>query len=173
METGKSVAEKHFMDWLRDAHAMEKQAETMLNAMASRIENYPDLKQRIVQHIEETRDQMHLIAECIQRRGGDTSVVKDLTGKAVAVAQGFSGMFASDEVVKGSMFSYAFEHLEIAAYLNLIEGARAVGDVQTMQVCEGILQQEKAMAAWLEQNLTAIAGLYLERAGQPNSTAKR
>ena len=100
-------------------------------------------------------------------------MVKDLTGKAVAVAQGFSGMFASDEVVKGSMFSYAFEHLEIAAYLNLIEGARAVGDVQTMQVCEGILQQEKAMAAWLEQNLTAIAGLYLERAGQPNSTAKR
>jgi ferritin-like metal-binding protein YciE len=173
METGKSVAEKHFMDWLRDAHAMEKQAETMLNALASRIENYPDLKQRIAQHIEETREQARLVAECIQRRGGDTSLLKDLTGKAVAVAQGFSGLFASDEVVKGSMFGYAFEHLEIAAYLNLIEGARVVGDAQTLQICEGILEQEKAMAAWLEENLPAIAQLYLTRAGQPDGTAKR
>ncbi|SUG47546.1 YciE [Salmonella enterica subsp. arizonae] len=35
---------EHYHDWLRDAHAMEKQAESMLESMASRIENYPDIK---------------------------------------------------------------------------------------------------------------------------------
>src|SRR3954468_22268823 len=30
-------AEEHLMDWLRDAHAAEQQAETMLNGMANRI----------------------------------------------------------------------------------------------------------------------------------------
>ncbi len=54
MDTHKSRADKHLMDWLRDAHAMEEQAETMLNSMLSRVENYPELHQRIQQHIKET-----------------------------------------------------------------------------------------------------------------------
>lgn len=41
--------------WLRDAHAMEEQAETMLAAQAERIDNYPELEQRIRQHLQETR----------------------------------------------------------------------------------------------------------------------
>ena len=31
---------EHYHDWRRDAHAMEKQAESMLESMASRIDNY-------------------------------------------------------------------------------------------------------------------------------------
>src|SRR5688572_28861506 len=109
-------AEENLMDWLRDAHAMEEQAEKMLAATAARLENYPVLKQRIEQHLEETRRQATLVRGCIERRGGDTSAVKDLTGRIVAMAQGMSGMFVTDEVVKASMSSYAFEHMEIASY---------------------------------------------------------
>ena len=42
---------EHYHDWLRDAHAMEKQAESMLESMAGRIDNYPDLRARIEQHL--------------------------------------------------------------------------------------------------------------------------
>ncbi|EFD6852775.1 ferritin-like domain-containing protein, partial [Escherichia coli] len=49
---------EHYHDWLRDAHAMEKQAEKMLESMASRIENYPELRSRIEQHISETKNQL-------------------------------------------------------------------------------------------------------------------
>tara|TARA_R100000049_G_C1878897_1_gene35970 strand:+ start:207 stop:329 length:123 start_codon:yes stop_codon:yes gene_type:complete len=35
---------KYLEDWLRDAHAMEKQAEEMLKAQAKRIEHYPALR---------------------------------------------------------------------------------------------------------------------------------
>lgn len=123
--------------------------------------------------LEETRDQRRLIKECIDRRGGGTSVMKDLTGKAMASMQAFSGMFASDEVVKGGMFSYAFEHMEIAAYRNLIEAAKLLGDTATQQVCERILPQEIAMAAWLEQNMAAVTRRFLQRADQPGAQAKR
>mgnify|MGYP004594333275 CR=1 FL=1 len=44
---------EHYHDWLRDAHAMEKQAESMLESMAGRIDNYPDLRSRIEQHVTE------------------------------------------------------------------------------------------------------------------------
>jgi len=172
MQINPEIVESHYMDWLRDAHAMEMQAETMLTAMAGRIENYPDLKQRIEAHITETQDQARLIAECIQRRGGDTSTLKDLTGKAMAGMQGLGGMFASDEIIKGGMVSYAFEHFEIAAYTNLLEAARMVGDRETMAVCERILPQEQAMADYLQHNMGAVARRYLELASTPGAKAK-
>src|SRR5690606_3748623 len=135
MEMNRSVAREHYLDWLRDAHAMEEQAETMLKAMEGRLDHYPELRTRITQHIHETQNQAAGVAACIERAGGDVSLLKDMTGKLMATMQGFSGAMASDEVVKGAMFSYAFEHMEIAAYRNLIAAARIVGDPTTAQVC--------------------------------------
>jgi len=173
MERNDSKASEHLMDWLRDAHAMEEQAETMLNSMASRIENYPDLHQRIQRHIEETREQQRLVRSCIERRGGDTSMLKDLTAKAMATFQGFSGVFASDEVVKGSLFSFAFENLEIAAYTQLKEAASFVGDTETAEICQRILVEEQAMAQWLADNSPALVRHFLARAQDPDAQAKR
>jgi ferritin-like metal-binding protein YciE len=173
MEREKSKAAEHLLDWLRDAHAMEEQAETMLTSLAGRIETYPEVKQRLERHIEETRDQQRLVRGCIERLGGDTSIVKDMTGKAMATFQGFAGVFASDEIVKGAMFSYAFENLEIAAYSQLIEAAKFVGDPETVSVCERILQEERAMAQWIEHNTPGLLRQFLMRAEDPDSQAKR
>lgn len=52
---------EHYHDWLRDAHAMEKQAESMLESMAGRIDNYPDLRARIEQHVNETKRQITVL----------------------------------------------------------------------------------------------------------------
>src|SRR5690606_15612691 len=81
----------NLLDWLRDAHAMEEQAEKMLTSTAERLENYPELRSRIEQHIEETRHQAEMVRGCIKRLGSDTSAVKDATGKMMAMAQGMSG----------------------------------------------------------------------------------
>ena len=41
MATTTTKCEETLVDWLRDAHAMEKQAEQMLSNTAKRIEHYP------------------------------------------------------------------------------------------------------------------------------------
>lgn len=41
MERDCGRAVEHLLDWLRDAHAMEEQAETMLTSLARGIETYP------------------------------------------------------------------------------------------------------------------------------------
>ena len=82
-------------------------------------------------------------------------------------------MFATDEVMKGGMVSYAFEHFEMSAYIALIEAARVVGDSITEQVCQDILQQEKDMAQWLEQHLPSTTRRFLELSAAPGATAKR
>lgn len=47
-----ATPQENLLDWLRDAHAMEQQAEKMLKAQSERLENYPQLKARIDEHIE-------------------------------------------------------------------------------------------------------------------------
>jgi ferritin-like metal-binding protein YciE len=167
-----SKAEDHLIDWLRDAHAAEVQAEKMLTSTASRIENYPELKARLERHAEETRTQIARIKACIERRGGDTSTVKDLTGRFTAMVQGTSGMFVSDEIVKATLAAYTFKHGEIASYRSLIAAAETVGDTQTRQECETILKQEEAMADWLAEQIPLVTRQFLQRADTPGATAK-
>ena len=50
-----SAARGRLVEWLRDAHAAEEQSEKMLTKFAGRIENYPELKEQIHRHVEETR----------------------------------------------------------------------------------------------------------------------
>jgi ferritin-like metal-binding protein YciE len=166
-----ATMEERLMEWLRDAHAMEQQADTMLTSMAQRIENYPDVRAKIEQHIAETREQAKMLEQCIRRRGGDTSTVKDLAAKFVAMGQGLSGMFVGDEIVKGAMASYTFEHMEIASYKCLIATAEAVGDAETAAVCQRILRQEQDMAEWLSENLAPVTVKYLHREEMPHVTA--
>ncbi|NGR07008.1 ferritin-like domain-containing protein [bacterium SGD-2] len=165
-------AQDNLLDWLRDAHAMEEQAEQMLTTTAERLKNYPDLRARIEQHIEETRHQAELVRGCIQRLGGDTSTIKDVAAKMMALGQGMSGMFVSDEVVKASLASYAFEHMEIASYRALIAAAEVCGDAETKRVCEQILVQEEAMAQWLAERLPDTVRKFLVRDELPDTTAK-
>ena len=164
-------AEERLLEWLRDAHAAEEQAETMLSGMAKRLENYPELRARIEQHISETQRQAELVRGCIERRGGSTSAIKDAGGKLLAMGQAMSGMFVGDEVMKGSIASYAFEAMEIASYRVLISTAREVGDHETARVCEQILKEEEAMADWLEQNMPALTRHYLNGERTADATA--
>jgi ferritin-like metal-binding protein YciE len=172
--TPSTITREHFLDWLRDAHAMEEQAETMMTAMSSRLEHYPALKQRIDLHIEETREQQRMLQTVLARYDTDTSTFKDLTGKVMATVHGAASMFASDEVLKGGWMSYAFEHFEIATYTTLIAGAQALGDMESVRVFETILAQEQAMGDWLAEHLPETTKTYLAIAEQADSgTAKR
>ncbi|HLS68236.1 MAG TPA: ferritin-like domain-containing protein [Kiloniellales bacterium] len=157
----------HLIAWLKDAHAAEEQAIVMLEKFAGRLENYPQLKARVEEHVGETRSQAERIRSCLQRHDSDASGLKDMGTKLMGFFQGLSGVFTDDEVIKGMLASYAFEHMEIASYRILVSAARTLGDPETARVCEDILQEEIAMARWLEDNLDGTVEKFfaLERSG--------
>lgn len=165
-------AEERLVEWLRDAHAAEQQAETMLSGVARRLEHYPELRARIEKHVKETQRHAELVRGCLERRGESTSTIKDTGAKVLAMGQAMSGLFVGDEVMKGTIASYAFEAMEIASYRILIATARDVGDQETARVCEEILHEEEAMSEWLEQNIPALTRHYLAREQAPGETAK-
>lgn len=168
-----TTADDHLNDWLRDAHAMEEQAEQMLSAQSSRIENYPELKSRIDQHLAQTRSQRERIERCIERRDASTSGMKDIAGKMTAMMQGLTGATAADEVVKGILASYAFEHMEIASYTILIAAAEQCGDSETARVCNEICREEEEMAAALADFMPQVTATYLSRDAADQDEAKR
>lgn len=152
---------EHLIDWLRDAYAMEVQAEKMLDNMADRLEDYPALKARLVQHVTETREQATKVQQCLHQLGADTSMLKTGLGAVTGMVQAMSGIFASDEVVKGAIFSSAFEYFEIINYRALIVAAEAAGESGIIAMLTSNLLQEQAMAAWMEENLPAVIKQFL------------
>ncbi|CAG8868743.1 Protein YciE [Pseudomonas fluorescens] len=168
-----ATPQENLLDWLRDAHAMEQQAEKMLRAQSERLEHYPKLKARIDQHIDETLGQQKLVEECLTRLGGSSSTLKDITGKLMAFGQAVGGSLMSDEVIKGAMAGYVFENVEIATYTVLIAAAEAAGDSGTKAACEKILPQEIAMAEWLLQHLPELTQAFIIRSADPELEAKK
>ena len=168
-----SESREWLVQWLRDAHAMEEQAETMLSGQLSRIENYPELSDRIRLHLDETRQQAARLKTCLDQMDESSSTMKDAGGKLTAMAQSISGVFAGDEVMKGSLASYTFEHMEIASYTILIAAAQSLGDTEVARVCEENLREEVAMADWLKARLPSTAAQFLRRAETESDSAKR
>lgn len=159
---------QQLVSWLGNAHAMEVQAIQLLDNQARRIASYPDLQKRIREHLDETRAQLEKVDGCIERYDGMPSGLKDAGAMLIGNLQALGGAFMPDEVVKGSIMSYVFEHLEIACYRSLIGAAEELGDVETAAVCIEILREEEAMAGWLEQRLPDLTREFLRRqdAGQ-------
>ncbi|AIX49242.1 MULTISPECIES: ferritin-like domain-containing protein [Pantoea] len=165
--------EEHFIDWVRDAHAMEKQAESMLEKMAARLEHYPDLKARIEQHIDETREQQQLVQSVIDRYDTSRSVIKDAAGKLSAFGQAVGGMMTEDEVVKGAISGNVFENFEIANYTALIAAAEQLNDSESVSIFTRIREQEQAMADWTANHLGDVTKQFLIRSSTPGVEAKK
>jgi ferritin-like metal-binding protein YciE len=166
-------SKKWLTQWLRDAHAMEEQAETMLQSQIDRLESYPELRDRLSLHLDETRKQGQRLEQCLEKIGEGTSTLKDAGDKLVATAQGLSGIFAGDEVMKGTLAGYTFEHMEIASYKMLIAAAEEAGESDIQRICKENLREEEAMAAWLESNLRVVTARFLRRDELGSDSAKR
>ena len=162
-----------FLSWLRDAHAMEEQAEQVLSSLARRIDDYPELKSQIERHLEVTRTQAERLRGCIERRKGAPSAIKGTMARMMGAAQGLSGLFVEDDIVKSMLGTYTFEHMEIASYKILVAAAGKVGDTETKKVLQEILREEEEFAKWLEQHFDPITLQFLGREDSPQATAKR
>lgn len=152
----------HLIDWLRDAHALEEQAKSLLTTQIDRLEHYPEALPRLKEHLEETEQQRAAIERCLKRLGADTSTMKDWTTKLMANMQGFGHMMAEDEVLKHTLTSHAFERFEAACYHSLVTAAELAREPEIADVAREHLQQELRMADWVWDNIPAMTEKYLQ-----------
>jgi len=73
---------------------------------------------------------------------------------------------ATDEVVKNTFANFAFEHYEIAAYQSLLALADATGHSAAESLLRTSLQEEQAMADWIEQHIAPTTLRFVQRTAE-------
>ena len=153
-----------FVTGLRNAHALEKQALSIMTPQVERIEHYPEVAERLRAHIEETNGQIARIDELLAAFQESASMLKDTALSMSGGMAAISHSVAGDEILKNSFANYAFEHFEIASYTALLTLAEDGGFASARAPLEQSLQEEKAMAQWIGDHLPDVtrryAGLY-------------
>lgn len=147
--------------WLNSAYAMEMSLEKVLENHAKDAKDHPRMRNRIEEHIIETRGHADRVAGCLEKLGTKPSAIKAAMGNVMGMVQGAStGMFR-DELVKNVLADYASEHFEIACYRSLVAAAEAAEQPEIAEICSEILEEEEAMAAWLEEQIDEITRMVL------------
>jgi ferritin-like metal-binding protein YciE len=156
--------EKELIKYLRDAHAIESQAISLLGAGPA-IAEFEPLARLFADHLEETRDQQKLVDARLEAHGAGPS-------RFQAAALGLGGLQVGgffkaqpDTPLKLAGFAYAFEHLEIAAYSLLALVAERAGDAETVAVADRIRAQEQAMAERVSSTWDAVVDVALAEVG--------
>jgi ferritin-like metal-binding protein YciE len=131
--------------YLADAFAIESQALQLLE-QGQAIAGEAELKNVFSDHLEETRSQQAAIRARIEARGERPSRFKSALLRVGGVNLGAFFGAQPDTPAKLAGFAFAFEHLEIAAYEQLLRVAQRAGDDQTARLAEHILGEERAAA---------------------------
>ena len=158
-----SAPGENLMHWLRDAHAMEKQAIESVERQQNRLEHYPELRNWARDHVQTAQQHRQLIRQCIERRGGSPSTLKDVAMTVLGNIQELSGILTADEVLKNAIGDYAFKHYQIACYKALIAASEEANDPETKRVCEEILSTEQQLADRLLPYSPQVTREYMRR----------
>ncbi len=150
-----------FITGLKNAHAMEKQALSIMGPQIERIENYPDVLQRMQQHKLETEGQVQRLEAVLDRLGESASGIKDAVMSAVGGMATLGHATAGDEILKNSFANFAFENYEIAAYNSLIALAEEAGEMDAIEPPRQNLEEEEQMADWLETHIPDVTHQYV------------
>ena len=149
-----------FITGLRNAHAMENQALSIMKPQVERIENYPDVGRRLEQHIGETEGQIERLERILEGLGESRSSLKDLALSLGGAMAALGHTIAPDEIVKNSFANFAFENYEIAAYKSLLALAEQNNNQDAVDLLSENLAEEQSMAEWLDQNIEAVTLQY-------------
>lgn len=166
------TARKIYVTGLSNAHAMEAQAIELLERQIGRLENYPEMVERMRAHVGESQAQQKRLEEALQSLNESYSSIKDTAMAALGNLMAIGHAPAPDEVIKSSFANYAFEHYEMAAYKALIVLAEATGHSVALSGLRKSLQEEEAMGRWIDEHLRPTTLRFLERS-EAGETAGR
>ncbi|MBE2281949.1 MAG: ferritin-like domain-containing protein [Prosthecobacter sp.] len=153
---------QELIEWLRDAHAMEKAMEIALQKQIASESVALVVREQLTAHLAETERHAIAVAGCLQRLGADISTVKTVFAQGLEMIRGAGTVFTGDSRVKDMLTTCAAEHFEIACYTALRSGAERFAVADVIQTCDIILKDERRMAEWLEANLPHVVMSYLE-----------
>jgi len=155
--------QERLVEWLHDAQAAERQAETMLAGTARQMDHDPEFRTMLSRHSELSGDQAERLKECLLQLGEDSSVLKNIIGQITALGQSLSGYVVGDSPAKALLATTTQAAMEAASYRILVSAARDAGEQRVAEICQGLLDEEERFAEELRSQTPAIVERYLAR----------
>ncbi|HLH89351.1 MAG TPA: ferritin-like domain-containing protein [Xanthobacteraceae bacterium] len=152
-----------FVVGLRNAHAMEVQARELMERQSERLGDYPDVQQRVRQHLDETNTQIGRLDRCLDALGESASGIKDTAQSFAANMVAMGHAVASDEILKNTFANNAFEHYEIAAYKSLLALADRASAIEAKAPLQQSLAEEEKMAQWIDDHVADVTLSFLAK----------
>ncbi len=152
-----------YVAWLNDAYAMETDITKKLEKQVEETGDYPDIKEKIQEHLEVTRQQAERLKTIIERHGKDVSSAKSMLANMMGMVSGASMGMMPDKIVKAAEMDYALEHFEIAKYKGLITAAQVMGEEQDINELTQSLQEEEEMAEWIGDHTDKLVREYIAK----------
>lgn len=160
-----------FVTGLKNAHALEHEALSVMKRQIDRLENYPDMADRLRRHVGETEEQVRRLDAVLSELGESASGFKDTVLSAMGNMAAVGHAFAGDEILKNAFANCALENFEIASYTSLITMAEAGAFTTAIPLLQQTLGEEQAMAAWALESIPMVTRrfLSLKEAGEQAS----
>lgn len=150
------------IDWLRDAHAMERASIDNLERQIRHLDHYPDVRAKFQEQLELTRRQEERLDQQLQALGADSSAIKDAVTRFAGQAQALLAGATPDEVVKQATTTLAYEEWEIANFRALATAADREGEDSIATMLEEMADEKVDMADWLSEAIPDITRRYLD-----------
>jgi ferritin-like metal-binding protein YciE len=147
-----------------EAHALEQSVLRMLDGMIQTTDDL-EILDRLEQHKLETREHATTMRRRLEHHGAEPSVVRQAAGMLEALMKMPLDLVRGEKAGRNARDGYATEHLEIASYQLLRRVAERAGDEETAVACQEIIEQERAMAQFLEDNWDRFAEQSLREQG--------
>ena len=147
-----------------EAHALEQSVLRLLDGMIQTTDD-PEILDRLEQHKLETQEHATTMKRRLEHHGAEPSVVRQAAGMLEALMKMPLDLVRGEKAGRNARDGYATEHLEIASYQLLRRVAERAGDEETAVACQAILEQERAMAQFIEDNWDRFAEQSLREQG--------
>lgn len=147
-----------------EAHALEQTVLRLLDGLIASADD-PELVDRLEHHRLETQQHESLMRGRLEAHGAQPSMVRQAAGMLEAALKMPLDLVRGERTGRGARDAYTTEHLEIASYELLRRVADRAGDEETSRACLDILEQERAMATFIEENWDRFAEESLRESG--------
>lgn len=150
-------------NWLKNIYTVENSLVNNLENQKERAEAFPELQSRLMGHREESQRHADMVSREIDRLGGDVSGVRTQVSKLMGDIQSkFMGAYG-DSLARDLITNTMLEQFEISSYETISALASRLGEQQTVDTCNEILEDEKQMHQYLTDNLENFINESYER----------
>ncbi|WAH62085.1 ferritin-like domain-containing protein (plasmid) [Pseudomonas silvicola] len=161
--------ESVYLDWLRDAHAMEKHGETLLKQAMERLDSDSSIGSHIAHYLAQSRTAV-AGERGLKCHDDSWSALKEALGRLSVVGQAASDLLRVEQDARMAVSVYVFCSYKVATYTTLIAAARQADDREG-DIFQRILQQEGKMAARLLADLPEAANQSIDSLAESEASS--